>query len=503
MKKILSMVLAILMALSVFSGISVSAFAYDSEIKDFEVNLTRPLIAREEIDGMYEEEKDGRYYFYYYTHFSDGDEIIVTMNDDSQKVYKCHKEDDSLFENFYDENGKSLSFSVFDDQYENHWDVGSHCVSIVIGDVDKDVPVEVVGKEEADLSDVPVVIDKIYIYEHTEGEWIEPYDGTPYFWYDFVEAFNNDGVVTLNNEDGTSSVYTYRLVQKDNGYYGYAFADDDGNVLNFSYFSDSHKGERTAGLYVVTCYISKNGKPLDGPFYIPFEILKGSEDLCWHSSNWVLKNGLYTNKCIGCGKMTTIPFTDIAGYGRYADYLAYSSVYNDFFKGTNPPYNNVFSPTRAVDRAMMVTNLYRMAGEPYSDGENPFEETPFTDVTDTDAYYYDAACWALENGITTESTFKPLNVVTREQTATLMFRFAELYGLVDNDDYKYLTELKQYPDASSISPWAIDAMKWAYCNGMITGTQQGYANPQGETQRIHASKIFFGFGYTCGIGNYD
>lgn len=46
MKKILSMVLAILMALSVFSVISVSAFAYDSEIKYFEVNLTRPLIAR-------------------------------------------------------------------------------------------------------------------------------------------------------------------------------------------------------------------------------------------------------------------------------------------------------------------------------------------------------------------------------------------------------------------------------------------------------------------------
>lgn len=193
-------------------------------------------------------------------------------------------------------------------------------------------------------------------------------------------------------------------------------------------------------------------------------------------------------------------FNDIAGFEKYDDYIAYTSVYNEIVRGTNPPYNTVFAPTRTIERAMMVTILYRLAGEPYKNA-NPYDETPFTDITDTNAYYYDAACWALDKGITTETTFKPFNAVSREETAAFLFRYASENGLIYDENYKSVS-ITDYKDYSSIRPWAYEAMQWANFNGMITGTEQGYANPQGATQRVHASKILYGFGKNCDIGNF-
>ncbi len=155
-----------------------------------------------------------------------------------------------------------------------------------------------------------------------------------------------------------------------------------------------------------------------------------------------------------------------------------------------------------ADNKNMVTILYRMAGEPYANGGNPYTSSPFTDITDTSVYYYDAACWALKNGITTETTFKPFNNVTREQTATFLYRYAQDNDKLGDADYKNVN-LNAYHDGNSISHFAVDAMKWANYNSMITGKEQGYANPQGSTQRIHATKILYGFGKTCNIGNFE
>ena len=218
----------------------------------------------------------------------------------------------------------------------------------------------------------------------------------------------------------------------------------------------------------------------------------------WYDDNDVLRNAtIHYNY----EQLENSQFIDLNGYEYYNDYVIYTSVNNSFLKGTNPPENNVFEPARAIDRAMMVTILYRMAGEPSANGGNPYTSSPFTDITNTSAYYYDAACWALENGVTTETTFKPFNNVTREQTATFLYRYARDNDTLGDADYKNVN-LNAYHDGNSISHFAVDAMKWANYNGMITGTQQGYANPQGATQRIHATKILYGFGKTCNIGNF-
>ena len=203
-----------------------------------------------------------------------------------------------------------------------------------------------------------------------------------------------------------------------------------------------------------------------------------------------------------CVSLPEYSFDDLkeSAFDTYIDYVNYTSIYNKFITGTNPPYNTVFEPVRAINRAMMVTILYRMAGEPYANG-NPYRTSPFTDITNTSVYYYDAACWALKNGVTTETTFKPFDNVSREQTATFLYRYAQDNGTIGDEAYKNVN-LNAYHDGNSISHFAVDAMKWANYNGMITGTQQGYANPQGATQRIHATKILYGFGKTCNIGNF-
>ena len=221
-----------------------------------------------------------------------------------------------------------------------------------------------------------------------------------------------------------------------------------------------------------------------------------------HSYSWKTQNGFKIKSCNTCGNISAkLTFTDINTYDEYNDYIAYTSVYNKFITGTNPPKNNVFSPKTAITRAMFVTILYRMAGSPYDNGKNPYGYNPFSDVLES-AYYYNSACWALRNGITTEKKFNPDSSVSREQTAAFLFRYAQNSNKLGNNTYKSVN-LTKYPDYNSIHDWAVEPMKWANYNQMITGTQQGYLNPQGATQRIHATKILYGFGKTCNIGNFE
>ncbi len=195
-----------------------------------------------------------------------------------------------------------------------------------------------------------------------------------------------------------------------------------------------------------------------------------------------------------------ILFEDLNGYQSYSGFVAYTSVYNSYIAGTNPPEFTQFSPVTSITRAMFVTILYRMAGNPYDD-VNPYEENPFTDVSE-DSYYFNASCWALDNEITNQTTFKPDDSVTREQTAKFLYYYAKMNGSLGESDYRNV-DLSDYPDYDEVHGWAEEPLQWANYNGMITGTVQGYINPRGATQRIHAAKILYRFGKTCNIGNFS
>lgn len=151
-------------------------------------------------------------------------------------------------------------------------------------------------------------------------------------------------------------------------------------------------------------------------------------------------------------------FIDIAD-----DYWAKSSVdfvsSREIFKGTT---DVTFSPLDVVDRGMMATVLYRLSGA-VAEGENAF-----FDVV-SDAWYTEAVIWANHSGVVTgyaDGTFGPADAVTREQMATMLFRYAKAMGM----DTSAKGDMDKFDDAHTISSWATEAMTWAVGAGLINGT---------------------------------
>ena len=121
-----------------------------------------------------------------------------------------------------------------------------------------------------------------------------------------------------------------------------------------------------------------------------------------------------------------------------------------------------FGPAVAMSRAMVVQTLYAKAGYPEISGE-----PAFTDVPET-AWYYNAVQWANANGAasgTGNGKFSPDATCTREEYAQFLYSDAEKPAVTGS--------LDSYPDAASVSGWAVSAITWATQNGIITGKQAG------------------------------
>jgi len=124
-----------------------------------------------------------------------------------------------------------------------------------------------------------------------------------------------------------------------------------------------------------------------------------------------------------------------------------------------------FRPYTAMNRAMLVTVLWRMEGSPAPTGK-----TPFTDLKQ--AWYKDAVAWAYENEIVkgmTETTFEPTGEVIREQMAAIFYRYAQYKGL----DITEKADISTFPDAGRVRDYAKDAISWANAAGLITGKKEG------------------------------
>ena len=177
------------------------------------------------------------------------------------------------------------------------------------------------------------------------------------------------------------------------------------------------------------------------------------------------------------------PFTDVKDDAWYADSVAYA-VKHGLFKGMS---DTTFAPETAMSRAMFVTVLYRMAGEPdASEYDNPFD-----DVKDG-TWYTDAVCWAAGNDIVkgiSATKFDPDADVTREQSATLLLRYANFkkYDVSAKDD------LAAFTDAGSVSGWAKDAVQWAVGAKLIQGVTTKTIVPQGNATRAQVATILMRF----------
>lgn len=185
------------------------------------------------------------------------------------------------------------------------------------------------------------------------------------------------------------------------------------------------------------------------------------------------------------------PFTDVPASHWAHDDITY--VYeNDLMNGTD---GSLFSPESTTTRAQVVTVLYRLAGQPAADWENPFWDVPAS------AWFHDAVTWAWENDITggvSSTHFGAGNAVTREQLATFLYRYAQDQGY----DTSARADLSGYSDAGLVSSYATEALSWANATGLITGTTGTTLSPQGSATRAQVATILTRFCQDVVPGGY-
>lgn len=166
--------------------------------------------------------------------------------------------------------------------------------------------------------------------------------------------------------------------------------------------------------------------------------------------------------------------------------------YNEVLDMANNGYINgvsdrLFAPYEKLSRAMLVTILYRMDGEKAVSGSSAF-----TDVV-KDSWYDKAVAWASANGIVTgydASHFGPNDPVTRQQMASILWRYAKYKGL---DVAANGTVMPDFPDRGQIASWAGEAVSWAYSRGVMGGRSDGRLDPNGKATRAEAAVMLSRF----------
>ena len=200
--------------------------------------------------------------------------------------------------------------------------------------------------------------------------------------------------------------------------------------------------------------------------------------------------GVETRTCAACNETETREtelnpancpskaFTDLdtaAWYHESVDFVLSTGLMN----GVG---NEKFAPNNQMTRAMVVTVLYRLAGEPKVEGTVDFTDVPAGE------YYYDALVWATENGLAmgvTETTFAPGRSITREQLVTFLYRYAQYAGL----DVSGRADLTTFTDSQSVSSYAVDAFAWAVNAGIIDGVGNNTLAPRSTATRVQVAAV--------------
>ena len=176
-----------------------------------------------------------------------------------------------------------------------------------------------------------------------------------------------------------------------------------------------------------------------------------------------------------------LPFTDVSTSDWF--YSDVMFVYeNGLFSGTD---SRSFSPNASMTRAMLVTVLYRLEGEPAGTGSSSFSDVY------SGSYYEKAVAWAAANGIVTgtgSTSFSPDAKVTREQLAAILYRYAQ-YKKLDTDAG---AKLDSFSDAGNVSGYASEALSWAVSEGLINGAS-GRLTPKGDATRAQVAAILHRF----------
>ena len=180
-------------------------------------------------------------------------------------------------------------------------------------------------------------------------------------------------------------------------------------------------------------------------------------------------------------KPGAMPFADVN-----SGHWFYSAVKFVYEKGMmSGMTGTTFAPDTTTNRGMIVTILYRLAGEP------EVKSGPFTDVP-AGRWYTNAVSWAEANGIVGgygDGTFGPEDNITREQMAAILYRYARYMGY----DVTGTANLNAFIDLNDLASYAKEATAWANASGLISGITETTLNPKGTATRAQVSMILMRF----------
>lgn len=175
---------------------------------------------------------------------------------------------------------------------------------------------------------------------------------------------------------------------------------------------------------------------------------------------------------------TALPFSDVAADDWFYDPVRY--VYLEgLMTGTS---TTTFAPNTTTTRAMIVSILHRLEGEPNVGGRYSFEDVPWG------SWYSQAVLWAERRGIVSgysDERFGPNDPITREQMAAILYNYTEYAG----GDTSARADLSGYSDAAAVSGWAYDALSWANAEGLINGMTASTLAPKGNATRAQVAAI--------------
>lgn len=179
------------------------------------------------------------------------------------------------------------------------------------------------------------------------------------------------------------------------------------------------------------------------------------------------------------------PFTDVHKTDWFYDDVMF--VYkNGLMAGTS---GTTFSPYSNTTRAQIATIFYRLDGSPEVTGKNSFTDVEYSPAT---TWYYDAVTWVQQSGVMGgygNNLFGPNDPVTREQLASIFYRYAQYKGY----DVSTAGSLDSFTDKDSVSAWAQEAMKWAVGNGILGGKGNNILDPKGTATRAEIAAMLHRF----------
>ena len=178
--------------------------------------------------------------------------------------------------------------------------------------------------------------------------------------------------------------------------------------------------------------------------------------------------------CDGGDNCPSKAFTDLGDKQWYHDFIDYA-VENGLLEGTSP---TTMEPNATLIRAQLAQILYNIEDKPAVTGEMVFEDVPASE------WFYSPVLWANQNDIingTSPTTFEPLEDISRQDLALMLYRYAGKPAVTG--------DLDGFTDADQVGDWAEEAMAWAVAEGIVQGDTPTTLNPTGTATRAEAAAM--------------